>query len=100
LRARLIPAADAPKKIARWLAELDDDTFEVRERASEELARLGKSIETELRRARAATKSVEAGKRLDALLAALNSAANETVRARRALAVLELASTPKTRQVL
>src|SRR5205823_1538058 len=43
LRTRL--TADPPpdvKGIAKWLADLDDEEFEVRERASHALARLGK----------------------------------------------------------
>jgi RNA polymerase sigma factor (sigma-70 family) len=97
---QLSPTGDTPKMVARWLNELDDDEFPARERASEALARLGKSIEPELRKAREQAKSVEASSRLDALLARLVGGVNESVRGRRALAVLELANTPRTRQVL
>jgi RNA polymerase sigma factor (sigma-70 family) len=100
LQTRLLPTPVAPKMIARWLADLDDEDFDVRERASGELARLGKSIEAELRKTRTTTKSPEVGKRLDALLKDLDDGSNETVRMRRALAVLELAGTPETRKVL
>ena len=47
------------KAIAQWLRDLDDDQFEVREKASGELTRLGKSVEAELRRSHAATQSAE-----------------------------------------
>jgi RNA polymerase sigma factor (sigma-70 family) len=98
--ARMVLGKDLPQAVMRWLNDLDGEEFAVRERASTELGRLGKGVEKELRQARAATKSVEVAKRLDALLAALDGAANEAVRGRRVVAALELANTQATRRVL
>jgi RNA polymerase sigma factor (sigma-70 family) len=101
LRARV--AADKlpdPKVIARWLADLDDEEFEVRETASRELARLGKAAEAELRRARAAPPSTEVRRRLDELLDKLGAGAAESVRWQRVVAVLELAGTAEARELL
>jgi RNA polymerase sigma factor (sigma-70 family) len=101
LRARLagVAAPDA-KVLAKWLADLDDDQFEVRERATRALIRLGKTIEEDLKRARAATESVEVRRRLGQVLDKLAEGANETWRLRRAVAVLELASTAEARDLL
>ncbi len=103
LRARLVGNGKPdPKVLARWLADLDDDDFATRERATRELARIGRSIEADLRRARAATASVEVLLRLDALLARLDEGlqGDDTVRGQRAIAVLELAATPEARALL
>jgi RNA polymerase sigma factor (sigma-70 family) len=101
LRQRL--AAEPPteaKVIARWIAELDNDRFEVREAASRELARLGRSVEAELRRARATAPSPEARLRLDELLGKLGDRADEWLRGQRAVALLELAATAEARELL
>ena len=76
--------------------------FDVREAATRELARLGKAVEAELRRARATAPSVESQRRLDALLAQLGAGdrADEGLRSLRAVAVLELAATAEARDVL
>jgi RNA polymerase sigma factor (sigma-70 family) len=102
LRGRLGAAAPDPKAVARWLAELDDDEFEVREKASAALASLGKAVEDDLRRARPTAPSVESRARIDRLLAALGegAAVDEGLRARRAVAALELAATAEARSAL
>lgn len=55
----------------RLLADLDNDRFGVRERASAELAKLGRAVEPELRQALKETASAEVRARLRRLLAAL-----------------------------
>jgi WD40 repeat protein len=55
----------------RLLAELDDDRFWVRERASDELLALGRAIEPELRQALSQAASLEVRARLRRLLVAL-----------------------------
>jgi RNA polymerase sigma factor (sigma-70 family) len=96
--------ADA-KAVAKSLAELDDDKFDVRQKASQALGRLGKAVEADLRRERDTTQSPEVKHRLDELLDKLSGGAggvksDERLRSRRLVAVLELAATPETKELL
>ena len=103
LRMRLLgQASPKDRMIAKWLHDLDADKFVARERASRELAALGKNIETELRRAREQTQSLEARRRLDDLLAKLGTTEtpDERLRYLRSVAVLELSDIPESRAVL
>jgi hypothetical protein len=59
------------KKAERWLRELDDDSFTVREEASRELERLGPAAKTLLRESLEASTSREARRRIEAALAKL-----------------------------
>jgi WD40 repeat protein len=106
LKAKLaegeLPAA---QEVARLLADLDDDRFEVREKASRELALLAKSVAGDLRREREATPSAEVRRRLDDLLEKLSGGAgadkgDEVVRSQRIIAVLELAATTEAKELL
>jgi RNA polymerase sigma factor (sigma-70 family) len=95
------PAAD-DKQTTRLIAALDDDSFEARERASAELAKLGGAVEPALRRALERPPSAEARRRLEALLAKLEGArfTPEHRRALRAIEVLEEIGTPEAEKVL
>src|SRR5262249_32607532 len=66
-RVRPVAAPDA-KRVAKLLAELDDERFEVREQASRELEGLGVLAEPALRQALAGRPSAEARRRLTDLL--------------------------------
>src|SRR5262249_197707 len=69
LRNRLQPASGvAAGCIARLIADLDNDAFAVREKASAELARLGSPAEPALRKAMEGKVSAEVRSRLRALL--------------------------------
>ncbi len=100
-RLRPAPAVDAAR-MAKWLAELDDDEFTVRERASRELARLGEAARPALERARRrGGLSVEMRRRLDELLRRTGAPpAGEELRALRAVEVLERIGTAEARRVL
>jgi WD40 repeat protein len=103
LRGRLAPVPpDAPEQVARRLAALDDDDFTVRERATRELEGFGDVAEPLLRQALKGRPSVEARKRLTALLERLQSPVPPPARLReiRALAALEQIGTPEARGVL
>jgi hypothetical protein len=103
LQQRLGGGGPDARTIARWLADLDDDDFEVREAATRALAAQGRDIETELRKARREAKSPEAQRRLEELLKKLDGgrkAANERLRGLRAVTALELAATPEAREAL
>jgi RNA polymerase sigma factor (sigma-70 family) len=102
LRTRLAesPPPD-PKAVAKWLAELDHDEFDKRQTAARELARCGKSVEAELRRARLETPSAEVRRRLDELLEKLAAQKmDERLRAQRVVAILELIATEEARELL
>jgi RNA polymerase sigma factor (sigma-70 family) len=95
-------AAPGAERIAKLIAQLDDDEFAVRERASAELENVGAAAESALRRALEGKPSAEVHKRIEALLAKLSpsGASPERVAASRALEVLELAGTPEARRLI
>jgi hypothetical protein len=106
LRERMRPA-DAPddvtsKKAAKLTAQLDDDDFDVRERATAELARLGKAARPALRAALAGKPSAEARQRIEKLLQPLDEAglSPEERRLLRAVEALEYAGVPEANKAL
>jgi hypothetical protein len=100
-RVRPAAAPDA-KRVAKLLADLDDERFEVRERASRELGELGGLAEPALRQALAGRPSAEAKRALTALLDKLAGATPtpEEARALRAVEALEQAGTAAARRLL
>jgi RNA polymerase sigma factor (sigma-70 family) len=76
----------------RLIADLDDERFEVRSKATKELEALGDAARPALRKALAGNSSAEARRRLSALLDRLDSSSPpaETVRQVRAVEALEL----------
>jgi WD40 repeat protein len=103
LRERLRPAAPpAPGHVARLIAELNNPRFAVRDRAAQELRRVGQPAEAHLRAARAGAPAGEARRRLDQLLRGLQSLTppGERLREVRAVEVLEQAGTAEARQLL
>ena len=89
-------------QVRRWVKELDDESFRVRERATRELGRLGDGAEPHLRRAMADRPSVEVAQRVEALLNSISSPAidADTLRTLRSIEVLERIGTPEARGVL
>jgi WD40 repeat protein len=71
LKQRLQPDLPREGRVARLLADLDSEEFAVREKASRELARMGKSVESVLRAALGEKPSAEKQRRVQALLKAL-----------------------------
>jgi hypothetical protein len=103
LRGRLRPApATDGKRIARLIADLGGEEFAAREKASEELARLGDLAEPALRTALAAEPEPEAQRRLRRLLDAAKKGelSPEAARQVRAVEVLELLGSPEARALL
>jgi hypothetical protein len=90
------------KQFLFWIRDLDDDEFEVREAASDKLAKAGKAAFPPMRRALAATPPTEVRRRLDALLrnAPVEAPAADQVRALRAVEVLERVGSPEATDVL
>ncbi|MBI3823500.1 MAG: WD40 repeat domain-containing protein [Planctomycetes bacterium] len=85
--------AKGGKPVERLIAELDDDEFNARERASNELQRLGGVADPALRRALQNTLSVEARRRIERILATreggLAKGADEHLRLLRLIEALE-----------
>jgi hypothetical protein len=81
---------------------LDSDRFETREQASAELQRLGEQAEPALRKAMAAKPSLEASRRLRALLDRVErrTPSAEQLHALRAVEVLEHIGSPEAQRVL
>jgi RNA polymerase sigma factor (sigma-70 family) len=103
LRQHLRPVTAADLKAARgWIADLDSETFDVREKASTGLERLGTLIVPLLERALREGAPPEAKRRIEQLLEKLEPlpVSGESLRAWRALAVLERAGTPEAKQLL
>jgi WD40 repeat protein len=100
VRAKVRPQPPAdPKRLAALIAVLNDDSFEARERAEEELRKLGVAAEAALRQA-LKNRALEVRRRAANLLAELEGAGPERLRAVRALEVLERARTPAARALL
>jgi WD40 repeat protein len=101
LKKRLPAETADEKQLARLLTEMDSDVFAVRERATDELAELGRKAEAEVRKALKKTESAETLLRLKEVLARIEKKpkgnkepASEQVLASRAVEVLELMNTP------
>jgi WD40 repeat protein len=91
-RLRKIRSPVTAKRLAQLIADLDDEESDKRDQASDELARIVKDAEPVLRQACAARPSLEVTRRLEKLLRTLRPSV-ESLRARRAVAVLEYAGT-------
>jgi WD40 repeat protein len=88
-------------QIARLIADLDDDAFKVRERATRQLAEIGFAAANALQRALADPPSPEAKRRIKDLLNRLNNWGDtERLRCLRALEVLERIGTPAAKDAL
>jgi RNA polymerase sigma factor (sigma-70 family) len=102
LKARLRPAAAEPKQIAALLADLDSDDFDVREKATTDLEKLGDLAEPALRKALEGRPSPEVRRRAEALLKKLRkeSPGPERLRELRAMEALEQVGGTEARQLL
>jgi RNA polymerase sigma factor (sigma-70 family) len=106
-RDRLLPPPSVrdpqlPQRIARLIADLDANQFEVREKATLALVRLGRAAEPAVREALENPASLEARRRLERVLAPLQDRvpSADTLRAVRAVEVLEQVGTPEAAEVL
>ncbi len=101
LREHLRPAPPVdPKRLARLIAELDDDEFAVRNRAAAELGKIGEQAEAALRRALEGKPSLEVRRRVEGLLKRLEQPSPERRQAQRAMEVLVRIGTPAARHLL
>jgi WD40 repeat protein len=104
LREKL-PMGLGDREIPRLIADLDSDKFDVREKASAELERLGKAAEGPLREALAGQPSAELRDRAGRLLQKLrfsedSQLSGEQLRETRGVQVLEMIATAEAREVL
>jgi hypothetical protein len=103
LRQHLRPVTADDLKAARArIAELDGESFDVREKAAAEIERLGTAAVPALERALRDRPAPEAKRRIEQLLEKLDPlpGSGEPLRAWRALAVLERAGTPEAKRLL
>jgi len=92
---------DAPEgRLARLIADLDDDDFDVREKATAELDRLKGEAVPALRKALAARPSAEAKQRIEGLLAKSAELSADELRALRAVCALEWMGTAEAKDAL
>jgi len=99
LQARLSQAPDG-QTVARLIAQLDDDAFVVREKASAALARMGHVVRTPLKETLAKNPSPEVRRRLEAILGKLEDKGDARLRGLRSVAVLTYADAPEARTLL
>jgi WD40 repeat protein len=102
VRERIQEAVDTESRVARLIADLDADEFAVREKASAELARLGRSAQVALRKAAVYPSSAEVRRRAKSLLSKLKAdeTSPEAPVAVRSVEVLERIATPEARELL
>lgn len=85
-------------RVDRLIADLDDDLFAVRDKASAGLADLGSVVEKRLREELARTKSAEVASRIKRLLTGIKPGGD--LRQRRAVELVETAGTPGAKALL
>jgi WD40 repeat protein len=88
------------RRLQRLLAELDGEDFTTRQRAAEELEKLGEVAAPALRAALGDRPTPEARRHIERLLAGLSAWTAQRLRVSRAVAVLEQAGTPEARRLL
>jgi WD40 repeat protein len=101
LKERLVPVG-ADLKVKRLLADLADDSFEVREKAAAELEKLGPLAEPLLREALEGKPPLDLSRRVEELLAKLSGplTSPERLRVLRALTALEQIGTAEEHRLL
>jgi WD40 repeat protein len=95
------PAAVNERRIPDLIVQLDDDDFDVREKATKELLNLGPVVEAPLRETIAKAPSAEVKRRAELILEKLKGGPStpEALRLPRALEVLGRINTPEARKV-
>jgi hypothetical protein len=101
LRQKLSPVSRPDAAVvARLLTNLDSDDFTVRQRATDELSKLGDAITPDLRRALAKRPALEVRRRIQQQLDQAHDWTPERLRDHRAIQALEHIGTPEARQLL
>ncbi|MGF1578019.1 MAG: hypothetical protein ACFCD0_01515 [Gemmataceae bacterium] len=101
LEKKLKPATGIPaNKINKWIADLDNKRYAVRQRAYSSLVKVGRVAEPELRKARASNKSLEFLQRVQKLLHRLEDSSPELLQMSRQIALLERIGSNEAIQLL
>jgi WD40 repeat protein len=101
LAEHLRPVAVAdPDKLVKLIRDLDNERFDVRRKATEELGKLGEAAAGALRKSLDDKTSLEARQRLQALLSKVDGSSPEQLRITRALELLERMNTSAARVLL
>jgi hypothetical protein len=101
LRERLRPAPQGDAaRIARLVADLDNEKFEVRQKATQELEQLGDAAAGALRKVLGGQPSLEVRRRAEELLGKLEALTPARLRVSRALELLEQCGTAEARKLL
>lgn len=88
-------------QLVRWIAELDDASFKVRDRATRELALAGEDAADVLRQALENNPSTESKRRIEDLLSRLKKGGySQRLRALRVIEVLERIGSPQAKELL
>src|SRR5262249_47714633 len=88
------------QKLNRLVADLEDDEFDVREQATEDLKEAGHLAEAALRTALAKGPSLEGKQRIGKVLKSIDPPAPQRLRFLRAVEVLEAIGSPEARKQL
>ena len=106
LRRKVLPA-QPDDRLPKWIADLDNDDFDLREKAHQSLADQGPAALPALRWSLAAKPSAEQRRRIEALVTLAESQPIRTeplsaqeLREERAIIVLEMVGTPEAREAL
>jgi DNA-binding beta-propeller fold protein YncE len=102
-RVRAVAGLKIDPRVGKLIADLDAEEFEVRDKASEELAKVGESIVPALQQALAGDPSPEVKDRIHQLLKRFKDQSKLTpdlMRVLEAVEVLEQVGTPEARQAL
>jgi len=99
---QLKPAAADPKRLARLIADLSDEDFKVRTKATQHLESLEGAAEPALRRCLAGKSNLETRQRVERLLAKLSEPVSrpEQLQALRAVEMLERIHSPQATEIL
>jgi hypothetical protein len=101
LQKQLLPApVPDPQRVARLIADLDGKEFAERQKAAEELEKLGPTAESALRQALAGNPSLEMRRRLEQLLEKVTALTPEQLRQLRVVQALEWMATSEAKQLL
>jgi WD40 repeat protein len=100
-RLRPVPAPD-PQKVAQLLKDLQSERFALREKAGQELAKLGELVASELEKVKAGDAPLELRRRVEQLLEKLQGPITqpEQLRGLRAVEVLENVGSAEAQDVL
>jgi WD40 repeat protein len=101
VRAVAVPYVDK-KRVAKLLQELDSPKFQVRQNASQELAKLGELVQPDLEKILAAKPSLERSRRIRKLLERLRDPelTPDRLRCLETIEILEIWHTPEARNLL